>query len=57
MERDRYPKAYKCVDKNDRHIVKNYQYQLGSEERMFLTIHIERVRKETLALGESDDEA
>ncbi|MBK0000046.1 PRD domain-containing protein [Erwinia sp. S43] len=55
--RDRYPQAYKCVDKIDRHIIKNYQYKLGSEERMFLTIHIERVRKETLALGESDDEA
>ncbi|BCQ34912.1 MULTISPECIES: BglG family transcription antiterminator LicT [Erwinia] len=55
--RDRYPDAYKCVEKIDRHVMKNYEYTLGSEERMFLTIHIERVRKETLALGESQDEA
>lgn len=55
--RDRYPEAYKCVEKIDRHVMKNYQYTLGSEERMFLTIHIERVRKETLALGEGPDEA
>ncbi|MFG1172471.1 BglG family transcription antiterminator LicT [Erwiniaceae bacterium CAU 1747] len=55
--RDRYPQAYQCVDKIDRHIIKHYHYPLSSEERMFLTIHIERVRKETLALGECDDEA
>lgn len=55
--RDRYPAAYKCVEKIDRHIMKNYQYTLGSEERMFLTIHIERVRKETLSLKEEPDEA
>jgi len=55
--RDRYPAAYKCVDKIDRHVRKNYDYTLGSEERMFLTIHIERVRKETLALDDDKDEA
>ncbi|KQN55747.1 BglG family transcription antiterminator LicT [Erwinia sp. Leaf53] len=55
--RERYPAAYKCVEKIDRHVMKNYDYALGSEERMFLTIHIERVRKETLALDESADEA
>ncbi len=55
--RDRYPVAYQCVEKIDRHMMKNYQYTLGSEERMFLTIHIERVRKETLSLKEEPDEA
>ncbi|MBD8213082.1 BglG family transcription antiterminator LicT [Erwinia persicina] len=55
--RDRYPAAYRCVDKIDRHVRKNYDYALGSEERMFLTIHIERVRKETLALDDDKDEA
>lgn len=55
--RNRYPQAYRCVEKIDRHIVKNYAYTLGTEERMFLTIHIERVRKETLALEEHEDEA
>ncbi|WP_426818111.1 BglG family transcription antiterminator LicT [Winslowiella sp. 2C04] len=55
--RDRYPQSYQCVQKIDRHVMKKYSYALGSEERMFLTIHIERVRKETLALKETDDEA
>jgi beta-glucoside operon transcriptional antiterminator len=32
----------------ERHIQKNYLYALTKEEKMFLTIHIERVRKETL---------
>lgn len=55
--RSRYPQAYGCVEKIDRHVEKNYAYTLGTEERMFLTIHIERVRKETLALEEHEDEA
>ncbi|MEI2264395.1 BglG family transcription antiterminator LicT [Erwinia sp. CGal63] len=55
--RNRYPQAYRCVEKIDRHVMKNYAYRLGTEERMFLTIHIERVRKETLALEEREDEA
>ncbi|WP_147198093.1 PRD domain-containing protein [Pantoea sp. MBD-2R] len=55
--RSRYPQAYRCVEKIDRHVIKTYDYALGTEERMFLTIHIERVRKETLALEESEDEA
>ncbi len=55
--RNRYPEAYQCVEKIDHHVINKYAYALGSEERMFLAIHIERVRKETLALDESDDEA
>lgn len=55
--RERYPQSYQCVQKIDRLVMKKYSYALGSEERMFLTIHIERIRKETLALKETDDEA
>lgn len=55
--RNRYPQAYRCVEKIDSHVTKTWSYTLGTEERMFLTIHIERVRKETLALKESEDEA
>ncbi|KAB8313650.1 PRD domain-containing protein [Erwinia endophytica] len=55
--RNRYPQAYRCVEKIDSHVTKTWSYTLGTEERMFLTIHIERVRKETLALEESEDEA
>ena len=54
--RNRYPRAYRCAEKIDRHIVKNYAYRPGPEERMFLTIHIEQVRKETLAIEELEDE-
>ncbi|MCC3704013.1 PRD domain-containing protein [Rouxiella badensis] len=43
-----YPQAYQCVLTVERHIQKNYLYALTKEEKMFLTIHIERVRKETL---------
>ncbi|MBV4366900.1 BglG family transcription antiterminator LicT [Erwinia phyllosphaerae] len=56
LVRSRYPQAYRCVEKIDRHVVRHYAYTLGTEERMFLTIHIERVRKEALALEEQEDE-
>lgn len=55
--RDKYPLAYQCAVKIDQHIQQKYLYELSSEERMFLTIHIERVRKETLALQDDADEA
>ncbi|KGT92759.1 BglG family transcription antiterminator LicT [Enterobacter cancerogenus] len=55
--RDKYPIAYQCAVKIDSHIQQKYLYALSAEERMFLTIHIERVRKETLALQEDADEA
>ncbi|WP_416410341.1 BglG family transcription antiterminator LicT [Pantoea sp. App145] len=55
--RDKYPESYQCTIKVDQHIQQKYQYALSNEERMFLTIHIERVRKETRALQIGDDEA
>lgn len=55
--RDKYPLSYQCALKIDQHVQQKYLYVLSSEERMFLTIHIERVRKETLALQDDDDEA
>lgn len=55
--RDRYPLAYACSVKIDQHIQQKYAYALSGEERMFLTIHIERVRKETLSMETEDDEA
>ncbi len=48
----RYPQAYRCVEKIDRHVQKNWHYALGKEERMFLTIHVERVRREMLVADE-----
>ncbi|EIC83824.1 BglG family transcription antiterminator LicT [Serratia sp. M24T3] len=43
-----YPQAWKCVQKVEHHIQQTYGYALTKEEKMFLAIHIERVRKETL---------
>lgn len=44
--KNKFPRAYLCVEKIDCHIQKEYQYVLSKEERMFLTIHIEQVRKD-----------
>ncbi|MDR3431648.1 MAG: transcriptional antiterminator BglG [Rouxiella aceris] len=42
-----YPQAWQCVLKVEQHIQQQYAYALTKEEKMFLAIHIERVRKET----------
>jgi len=55
--REKYPAAYQCAIIVDKHIQQKYRYALSSEERMFLTIHIERIRRETLALADVHDEA
>lgn len=44
--KDNYAKAWKCAEKIAQHLQKSYQRELTTEEIMFLTIHIERVRKE-----------
>lgn len=41
-----YPQSYLCTEKVEKHIKNNYNYSLSKEEKMFLTIHIERVRKQ-----------
>ncbi|XTZ37375.1 BglG family transcription antiterminator LicT [Salmonella enterica] len=38
------PRAYSCAVKIDDYVVKNYQCQLTTDEIMFLTIHINRLR-------------
>ena len=44
--KDNYAKAWKCAEKIAQHLRSGYQRDLTTEEIMFLTIHIERVRKE-----------
>ncbi|MFV0395360.1 MAG: BglG family transcription antiterminator LicT [Coprobacillaceae bacterium] len=39
----KYKNAYQCVKKIDVFITKKYNYELSNEEKMYLTIHIERV--------------
>lgn len=44
--KDNYAKAWRCAEKIAQHLQTRYQRELTAEEIMFLTIHIERVRKE-----------
>lgn len=39
----KYKNAYKCVEKIAIHIQKNYQYPLTFDEKLYLTVHIQRV--------------
>ncbi|QUY49322.1 PRD domain-containing protein [Serratia plymuthica] len=45
--KEKYRESFACAGKINQHIEKYYQHQLTSEEMMFLTIHIERVRSES----------
>lgn len=42
-----YPQAWRCALKIGEHLVQRYHCELTTEEVMFLTFHIERVRKES----------
>lgn len=44
--KENYSRAWRCAEKIALHLRKAYQRELTTEEIMFLTIHIERVRKE-----------
>lgn len=46
--KNNYPKAWASAEKVALHLRRSYQRELTKEEIMFLTIHIERVRKEKL---------
>lgn len=39
----KYKNSYECVNKISDFILKEYQYSLSNEEKLYLTIHIERV--------------
>lgn len=45
--REKYPEAFRCVEKISQFIEKKYEYQLSREEQLYLTIHIERVVNKT----------
>lgn len=45
--KEKYHESFACAGKINQHIEKSYQHQLTSEEMLFLTIHIERVRSES----------
>lgn len=41
--KNKYKNAYDCVEKISTHIKKNYEYELTNEEKLYLTVHIERI--------------
>ncbi|MDE7058349.1 MAG: PRD domain-containing protein [Lachnospiraceae bacterium] len=47
--KEKYKKAYGCVEKITQFIEKKYGYELSKEEQLYLTIHIERVVNKTKA--------
>ncbi len=51
----RYKDAYECAKKIQIHIDQHYLHILTKEELMFLTIHIERVRTETIGVEPEDE--
>lgn len=45
--KENYASAWRCAEKVEQHLRQQYQCALSNEKKMFLTIHIERVRKES----------
>lgn len=43
MVKVRYKNAYQCVNQIEKFIENKYDYRLSNEEKLYLTIHIERV--------------
>ena len=43
MVKNQYQNAYSCVERIGDFLSKKYQYCLSDEEKLYLTIHIERV--------------
>jgi len=45
--KDNYPQAWACAEKIGEYLTAQYQRELTTEEVMYLSINIERVRKES----------
>jgi len=45
--KENYPKAWSCAEKISAYLTTHYQRELSTEEIMYLSINIERVRKES----------
>lgn len=43
--KENYPLSWRCAEKISQFLLNKYQRELTDEERMFLVIHIERIRK------------
>ena len=47
MIREKYPESYRCTERIGQFVEQKYQYALSKEEKLYLTIHIERVVSKT----------
>ncbi|MBP1906907.1 beta-glucoside operon transcriptional antiterminator [Paenibacillus sp. 4624] len=45
--KEKHPNSYQCVGKIETYIKNNYQYNLTNEEKLYLTVHIQRVVHKT----------
>ncbi len=45
--REKYPESYRCTERIGQFVEQKYQYALSKEEKLYLTIHIERVVSKT----------
>lgn len=43
----KYCEAYGCVEKINDYILNNYFYEIGNDEKLYLTLHIDRVTKKS----------
>lgn len=45
MVQNKYQKSYNCVERIGKFLTKEYSYMIAPSEQLYLTIHIERIRK------------
>lgn len=45
--KEKHPNSYLCVGKIETYIKNNYQYNLTNEEKLYLTVHIQRIVHKT----------
>lgn len=45
MVKERYSNSFQCVEKIAEYLAKNYHYMVADNERLYLTIHIERINQ------------
>jgi len=50
--KEKYIESYECVVKIDNYLNKNYQYNLNSDEQLYLLLHIEKITKNAKIITE-----
>ncbi|RKS87393.1 BglG family transcriptional antiterminator [Orbus hercynius] len=53
MVKEKYHASYRCTKRIDLHLIQQYSHALTDDESLYLTIHIERLRKELENLATS----